>query len=78
MSYFEKGPERRAYSGFDVLGESRTLGQIRRPLRRGWLRSRWRHTPSQTGPSVARSGGFGFGGPICFGEASEQRSSDIL
>src|SRR5581483_2023273 len=32
---------------------------------------------SQTGPYVARSGGFGFSGQICFGEASEQRSSDI-
>ena len=46
----------------DVSGKSRSPGQIRRPLRRGWLRSRWRQTPSQTGPDVARSGGFGFSG----------------
>src|ERR1019366_5247044 len=76
MSYLERPPEKRAYSRFDVLGKSRSLGQIRRPLRRGWLRSRWRQTPSQTGPYVARSGGFGFCGQICFGEASDQRSSD--
>jgi hypothetical protein len=30
--------------GIDVSGESRPLGQIRRPLRRGWLRSRRRQT----------------------------------
>src|SRR4051794_14386795 len=33
--------------------------------------------PVKTGSIVARSGGFGFSEPICFGEAFEQRFSDI-
>src|SRR6516165_7099596 len=39
-------------TGIDVLGESCSPGQIRRPLRRDWLRSRRRQAPSQTGPDV--------------------------
>ncbi len=61
-------------SGF--AGRSRSLEQIRRPLRRSWLRSRWRQTPSQTGPNAARSGGGGFWLRLCFGEVPEQRFSD--
>ena len=55
---------------------SRAPWGLRRPLRREWLRSRWRQTPSQTGPNAARSGGFGFSEPICFGDSPEQRFSD--
>src|ERR1019366_5503749 len=41
------------------------------------LRSRRRQTPSQTGPNVARSGGFGFVA-ICFGGDWERKALDNI